>query len=222
MKFEPLSRQISIAELLVVSDETTCGFGRFTPRCLQKYADPKVYLFVYSVLGMLQGAYFSYFIGIISTLEKRYAFNSQITGLILISNTLCPIFFSLFIGYFGGKTHRPRLISFCMLLVLLGCFLSVLPYFIYGPGLHILAKPTEIVGIPKEEFCEIKKSDEFSCKVEDDPDYTAVLIFFVASFLNGFGHTAFYVIGLPYLDDNVKKKNSPMYFSKLIFFSKLK
>lgn len=218
MKFEPLSRQISIAELLVVSNETTCGFGRFTPRCLQKYADPKAYLFVYSALGMLQGAYFSYFIGIISTLEKRYAFNSQITALILISNTLCPILFSLFIGYFGGKSHRPRLISFCMLLVLLGCFLSVLPYFIYGPGLHILAKSTEIVEIPKEEFCEIKKSDEFSCKVEDDPDYTAVFIFFVASFLNGFGHTAFYVIGLPYLDDNVKKKNSPMYFSKLIFF----
>lgn len=213
-KFESLSSPKSSREFLIRTDEDTCGFGRFAPRWLQKYADPKAYFFVFSILGVLQGAYFTYLIGVVSSLEKRYAFSSQVTGLILIADTLSPIFFSLFIGYFGGKSHKPRLISTCMLLVVLSCFLSAFPYFMYGPGIHILSKSSGFMQKPVREYCGLNSS-ETVCETEANPDFTAVAILFVASFLNGFGHTAFYVIGMPYLDDNVKKKNSPMYFGAM-------
>ncbi|OTF76755.1 hypothetical protein BLA29_014285, partial [Euroglyphus maynei] len=43
----------------------------------------------------------------------------------------------------------------------------------------------------------------------------AVVILWIACLLNGIGYTAFYTIGLPYVDDNIKKKNSPIYLSTI-------
>ncbi|XP_067138878.1 solute carrier organic anion transporter family member 74D-like isoform X2 [Centruroides vittatus] len=100
-----------------------------------------------------------------------------------------------------------------MLIVILSCFLSSLPYFIYGPATHLLTK-SELLEKPKHEFCNsVNRIDCEDAKLS--ATIPAVSIFFVASFINGFGYTAFYTIGTPYLDDNVKKKNSPLYFSAM-------
>ena len=43
--------------------------------------------------------------------------------------------------------------------------------------------------------------------------WLAVVILFIVSFFKGIGFTCYFVIGFPYLDDNVGKKNSPIYMS---------
>lgn len=43
--------------------------------------------------------------------------------------------------------------------------------------------------------------------------WLAVFILFIGSFFRGIGFTCYFVIGFPYLDDNVSKKNSPLYMS---------
>lgn len=213
--FESLSMTYrSSKELLVIPEEDSCGFGRFIrPRCFQKYANLNAYLFVFAAIGVLQSAYFGYLIGIISTLEKVYAFNSQTTGLILIADVISFVFFSLFISYFCGNLHKPRLIAICMLLVVLSCFLSALPHFIYGHSLPDLSKSSDFLRKTRGEFCDLKTTEHL-CEIEATPAYTAVVLLFTANFLNGFGHAAFYIVGVPYLSDNVKKGNSPVYCSK--------
>ncbi|GIY31411.1 solute carrier organic anion transporter family member 5A1 [Caerostris extrusa] len=215
-RFKAIPTNLKIQPIQIVAKDNLCGIGRFTPRWLQKFADPKYYLIVFGVLAVLQGAYFTYFIGIISTLEKRYAFRSKVIAYIMIAENITPILACPLIGYFGAKANKPRLLSICMFFVTIGCFMSGLPYLMYGPGLHVLSKSTEsLVVNTKREYCDLDRKIN-PCDVNDDDFvHPAALIMFLANFLNGFGYIAFYILGAPYLDDNVKKKNSPLYFSAM-------
>ncbi|GFT22265.1 solute carrier organic anion transporter family member 4A1 [Nephila pilipes] len=215
-RFRALPTNLRIEPINVVAKDDLCGIGTFTPRWLQKFADPKFYLLVFGALAVLQGAYFTYFIGIITTLEKRFAFRSKVTAYIMIAENITPIIACILIGYFGGRVHKPRLLSVCMFLVVLGCFLSGLPYLMYGPGLHILSKSSNSLEINnKREYCTLGTKEEHCDSNENVSSHPASVIMFLANFLNGFGYIAFYIIGAPYLDDNVKKTNSPLYLSAM-------
>ncbi|XP_054713441.1 solute carrier organic anion transporter family member 74D-like [Uloborus diversus] len=189
-----------------------CGVGCFKPNWLQKMADPKVYLVIFCIVGVIEGAYFTYFVGVLTTLEKRYAFESKISGIILIADNISATFVSLIVGYCGSKGHKPRMIAFGMVLSAISCFISAVPYFIYGPALHFLSRDSSSFGNKEQEFCSDEPHAEHCENPENHAMLPAVTIFFFANFLNGFGYTAYYTVGAPYLDDNVKKKNSPMYF----------
>lgn len=193
------------------SGDTICGMGIFRPRWLQPYATVKVYVILYSIIGILHGSYYSYLIGTLSTLEKRFAFKSRISGVIMITDEITPLLLGVFIGYYAGKANRPRMISFGMLLSALCCFASCLPYFIYGPVQHLtLANVENDTG---SEFCESGVSG--SCSYDDrPPTLSAVLILMLGSFFKGFGNLSYYAIGLAYLDDNSDKKSTPIYLGK--------
>lgn len=198
-------------------DAVTCGIGSCRPAFAQRLANPKVYLFFFCMLGILQGAYFTYTVGIVSTIEKRYAFDSKVSGLILIADNISPIFFSVIMGYYGSKVNRPRMVGFGMLVLVLSCFLSSLPYYIYGPGLHLLSKKVE--NGTRYEVCELEEATSSlgltpKCNKEHLSGTTpAVALLFLGSFLSGIGGIAFFTAGVSYLDDNVRKKDSPMFFS---------
>lgn len=194
------------------------GIGLFKPEWLQRFADPKVYLVIFCIVGVVEGAYFTYTVGVLSTLEKRYAFESKISGIILIADNISASIIGLLVGFYGRKVHKPRMIAFGMILVSVSSFLSALPYFLYGPALHFLSRDDLTFGNKKQEYCGSVSEEEGCENSENNYMVPAVTILFVANFLNGFGYVAYYTVGTAYLDDNVKKKNSPMYFSRYINF----
>ncbi|XP_022244931.1 solute carrier organic anion transporter family member 4C1-like [Limulus polyphemus] len=198
-------------ELSENNDDVQCGIGRFKPRWLQRFANPKVYLINFCLLGFTQGAYFTYLIGILSTIEKRFAFESKITGLILIADNLSPIFTSFLIGHFGGSGHRPRWIAAGMFITAVSCFVSASPYFFFGAGVHLLDRSDISLNNASSQLCEISGKECIDVKLSST--IPAVSLFFTGSFLLGFGAVAYYSIGTPYLDDNVAKKDSPLYFA---------
>lgn len=93
-----------------------CGIWCWKPNCLQIFSRPIVFLAIFCFVGLAQGAFFTYYIGVITTVEKRYAFKSKITGIISIADNLSPVIISLLVGYFGGSGHRTRWIAFGTLL----------------------------------------------------------------------------------------------------------
>lgn len=194
-------------------NDTRCGMGPCKPNWLQRFADPKVYLIIYCTVGVIEGAHFTYFVGVLSTLEKRFAFESKISGIILIADNISGALLSLIIGYYGGKWHKPRLIAFGMVMVSISSFLCTIPYFMYGPALHLLTRETVESG-NKKEYCDSVIPDENCDRPGSSSMVPAVIILFIANFIWGFGNTSYYIIGTPYLDDNVRKKNAPMYFSR--------
>ncbi|XP_054158014.1 solute carrier organic anion transporter family member 74D-like [Oppia nitens] len=196
--------------------DTTCGIGNWRPQWLQQFATPKSFVINFSIVAILQGAYFTYLIGSISTLEKRFAFDSKISGFIMIADNISQMFISPIIGYLGAKYNRSRLIASGELIVAMACMLTTLPYFIYGPGLHLLSNTNVMSNTTQHEVCSADNSEP-ECTADGggghNTDLPAVIILWLSSFANGLGYTAFYTIGLPYIDDNVQKKNSPLYIS---------
>ncbi|GFR12861.1 solute carrier organic anion transporter family member 4A1 [Trichonephila clavata] len=215
MKFKVVPTEDSLNGEHIREDDDVddqCGIGRFKPKWLQRFADPKIYLVIFCIVGVLEGAYFTYFVGILSTLEKRFAFDSKVSGVILIADSISATLISLIVGYYGGKAHKPRMIAIGMVLVSVSCFISTLPYFIYGPALHFLTRDFGSEQ-KKLEFCDSEITKEECNSQGSNSTVPTVTILFLANLLCGFGYTAYYTIGAPYLDDNVRKKNSPMYFS---------
>ncbi|XP_035208493.1 solute carrier organic anion transporter family member 74D-like [Stegodyphus dumicola] len=202
---EPLSNSEEAAKSEDTKN-TLCGICNYTPNWLQRFATSKCYLLFYSLTGVLQGAYVTYFIGILSTLEKRFSFDSQVTGIIMIADNLSPIFFSV-LSYYAKDVHQPLLIAFGMMLSVISCIVSCLPYFFFGSEVTL----SHNAFVKKIQLCNENLGHENCNYAVESQNNFAIIILFIANFLNGFASMTYYTFGIVYLDDNVKKKDSPLY-----------
>ena len=123
--------------------------------------------------------------------------------------------------YYGGSGHRPRWIAVGVALSAVSCIVLALPHVIYGPGKDALALTQEYLdqnllnATVKEDLptCDgnvplfNSHCDEESVK---DISILPRLLIFLSQFILGIGTTLYYGLGQAYLDDNTKKKNTPM------------
>lgn len=189
--------------------DNMCGLGSWRPARLQFFTDPLFFMINFSIVAVIQGSYFSYLIGCSSTLEKRFSYSSRLTGFILIADNFSQILISPFIGFLGKRMNKATLIASGMVFVSFSCWLTAVPYFIYGPGhLQTVKREIELCGLRSDEICTDSNSQSTTV-------WPAYILIWLASFLNGIGYTAFYTLGFPYVDDNVPKHNAPIYFSVL-------
>lgn len=72
----------------------------------------------------------SYFNATITTLEKRYKISSRNMGLISVGNDISSLFLSVFIAYYGGKSHRPRWIGIGLISIVIFCIMNATPHFV--------------------------------------------------------------------------------------------
>ncbi|CAG2105079.1 unnamed protein product, partial [Medioppia subpectinata] len=178
-----------------------------------------MFVFVLGLTTILQGASYRYMIASVTTLEKRYAFGSLMSGFILIGDNISEMTVQPVLGYLAHRLHRPRLIAWCQILVGLGLYLAALPYFIYGPGVHLLDSSAGVgsIGNKSVEFCDVNRNIDEDCArdagANSSMTLVAVFCLFMSMFFNGFGSAAYYSIGIPFIDDSVEKKNSPIYIS---------
>ena len=70
---------------------TSCGMGAWRPRWLQSFANPIAFLVNICVVGIVQGVASALFYSTANTLEKRYAYDSKITGIILIADNIANL-----------------------------------------------------------------------------------------------------------------------------------
>ncbi len=121
------------------------------------------------------------------------------------------------IGYLGNRFNRPRLIAIGELFLALSCFTTALPYYIYGPGTHLLHDDDLLSKLMRNQTkYELCPANTTNVDCENGKHFTvwpAVILLWSGSFLRGLGFTAYFVIGMPYLDDSVSKRSSPMYIS---------
>ncbi|XP_074602800.1 solute carrier organic anion transporter family member 74D-like [Brevipalpus obovatus] len=199
--------------------EAACGIGSCRPRFLQKLASPKIFLANFALIATMRSAYFVYLMSVMSTLEKRFAFPSKLSALIMIADNISGMIVSPIIGYVGIKLNRPVLIGFGTVLVGLSSITSGLPYLIYGPGTHLLQGVTLVKSLTKTyqnstkfDVCDTELE---ACSEEGPHNFAfgAYAFLWMGSFINGLGNTAIWTIGVPYMDDNIAKKNSPIYLS---------
>lgn len=55
--------------------------------------------------------YFTYYVSVITTIEKLFQIKSKTTGLLMSVTEVGQIGTSLFLTYYAGRGHRPRWIA---------------------------------------------------------------------------------------------------------------
>lgn len=67
---------------------TKCGIGNWRPGWLQVFANPIAFLINLCLVNMFQLMSASIFYGTMSTLERRFSYNSQISAMIMVSDLI--------------------------------------------------------------------------------------------------------------------------------------
>lgn len=101
-----------------------------------RFASTNFFMVIFLIAYVLQGCYFTYFVSVITTIEKLFHIKSATIALLLNFSEVGQICTSLILTYFAGRGHRPRWIACGMFLFALAAFGSVSPHFIYGDRLY--------------------------------------------------------------------------------------
>ncbi|XP_077119543.1 solute carrier organic anion transporter family member 3A1 [Ranitomeya variabilis] len=185
----------------------------------------KIFLVSECALMLAQGTVGAYLVSVLTTLERRFNLQSADVGVIASSFEIGNLALILFVSYFGARGHRPRLIGCGGIVMALGAFLSALPEFLthqyeYESG--------EIRwGAEGRDFCAVNGST-----TEEIPEQDIIcrntattnmmyLLLIGAQVLLGIGATPVQPLGVAYIDDHVRRKDSSLYigilFTMLVF-----
>lgn len=213
----------------------TCGLWSFRPKLFQNFTNKKTFLIVFCLTSVLQGMYYTYFVSVLTTIEKLYQIQSKTTGIIMSATEIGQIGGALLLTYYGGQGHRPKWIACGMLVFAFSSILCSMPHFLFGgdvrslhensttskhtPRLcHLSENITSESAFDNESFrspvtTEFSKCDSAEISIQQARITNAVLaVFFISLLFIGIGATAVYTLGIPYIDDNVATRESPLYF----------
>lgn len=196
--------------------EYLCGVGNYRPGWMQRFATSRYYAVAFGALGVFQGAYRTYLVATLSTFEKRFSMSSRRSSIITIADDIGPILATFVLILCIRRASKPNVVAVGMLLSFLGALASALPYSVYGKGTHLMGTTGSSGTGLQIQFCGGSNIDATQCSGKRE-FHGAMLPFaflFAGNFLNGLGGTAYYVIGTTYMDDNVKKTYSALYFGK--------
>ncbi|XP_048351676.1 solute carrier organic anion transporter family member 4A1 [Sphaerodactylus townsendi] len=189
-------------------EDLECGWGAFTPGCLQFCNTPKGVLFFLCAASFLQGMTVNGFINtVITSIERRFDLRSYESGLIASSYDIAACVCLTFVSYFGGNGHKPRWLGWGVFIMGIGSLVFALPHFTTS---HYEVHFSEETGM-----CASNQSMRCSETVSSLSNYR--FIFMLGQFLHGIGATPLYTLGVTYLDENVKSNYSPVYIA--IFYT---
>uniref|UniRef100_A0A3P9K4B5 Solute carrier organic anion transporter family member n=1 Tax=Oryzias latipes TaxID=8090 RepID=A0A3P9K4B5_ORYLA len=189
------------------------------PSC---FSNIKIFLIAECALMLAQGTVGAYLVSVLTTLERRFNLQSADVGVIASSFEIGNLALILFVSYFGARAHRPRLIGCGGIVMAFGAFLSALPEF--------LTNQYEIVEIGRTDVGRDICSNSSGSLEAQQVDVLCAnrantnmmyLLLIGAQVLLGIGATPVQPLGVSYIDDHVKKKDSSLYigilFSTLVF-----
>lgn len=192
-------------------DDTKCGIFCY-PRWMRRLASLKLFMLTYSIVWLAQGGFYAYLVGAITTIERRFQFSSKQIGLLISINEFFHISLVVFASYFGGKSHKPRVLAIGTLLFALGVFFLSVPHYIYGasPSINVTWSAPPICD--REKLWPIENSDlQADCKRDLTSNRNAYAIMALGKALAGIGGSSLYALGTSYIDDSVNHQRSALY-----------
>lgn len=225
------------ASHLCDDDEIQCGVGSCKPRWARPLASTRVFMVVFLLAWILQGMYYTYFVSVITTIEKLFQIKSKTTGMLMSATEVGQISTALLLTYYAGRGHRPRWIACGMVLFAISSFGCTLPHFIYGD--RLLQATVDTIPLPGSEdrtVCRALNASSSTSSLLQQPscDASEVLVeqaahsqitnsvltmWFISLLGVGVGQTAVSTLGIPYIDDNVASRESPLYICELNYIT---
>lgn len=226
-------------------DDPSCGIFSCRPKWARCFASTNMFMVVFLFAWVLQGMYQTYFVSVITTIEKLFQIKSKTIGMLLSAGEVGQISTALLLTYFAGRGHRPRWIGIGMVVFAIATLCCSLPHFIFGQELmnssqfslnsgetltnnqlmH-LSNGSARENLPQiRNLCYLSNSsfsgDDDECQDDVKIEQAShskitviVLCIFAVSLLSaGVGQTAVSTLGIPYIDDNVASRESPIYLA---------
>ncbi|KAK7130835.1 hypothetical protein R3I94_016094 [Phoxinus phoxinus] len=183
-------------------------------RSVALFNNIKFFVLCHGMLQLAQLLVSGYLKGSITTIERRYGFSSQMSGLLAAFNEVGNTVLIVFVSFFGSRVHRPRCIGIGAMIASMGVFLIALPHFISGEY-----KYTGFNSNTKDNssgLCHISPEEESNPKCYTNKNGTAVYpIFLLGQLLLGIGGVPIQPFGISYIDDYAEKRSSPFYLGIL-------
>uniref|UniRef100_A0A3B3R472 Solute carrier organic anion transporter family member n=1 Tax=Paramormyrops kingsleyae TaxID=1676925 RepID=A0A3B3R472_9TELE len=189
------------------------------------FSSIKIFLVSECALMLAQGTVGAYLVSVLTTLERRFNLQSADVGVIASSFEIGNLALILFVSYFGARAHRPRLIGCGGIVMALGALLSALPEFLthqyrYEVGETWRTRDSRDVCSNSSSHAEDKDPGGVACGNRANTNMMYLLLI-GAQVLLGIGATPVQPLGVSYIDDHVRRKDSSLYigilFSTLVF-----
>ncbi|OWA52226.1 Solute carrier organic anion transporter family member 5A1 [Hypsibius exemplaris] len=197
----------------------SCNIFGWAPRWLQVFNDLRAFMVCFFCLSIFRGITISYFASMVPSMEKRFGLSSQSIGTVNAMSDVSGLLSAVLVAHFGGG-HRPRWIAGSSLLVGIGYLLMAAPEIIFPPNpTSILASVMATSSDENEPFCDANRNESSQtaglvCGEETtDGRGGPLLVLGLGQFVFGLGAMTAPILGMPFLDDNVKRRNAPLYFA---------
>ena len=179
-----------------------CGIFKWTPNWLQIFNNPKVLVLSLGYFLIFQGSIATGFISVgISSIEKRYNLSSSLSAFAAVSYEIGVIIFILFTSYFGGRSHKPRVLGVSLLVMGIGSFIFASPHYFSG---------AYYFNVTSTEVCTNASEFAPSCTI---PHLYFYPLFLIGNIIIGCGSSTLYTVGTGLVDDSTHPRYSPIYLS---------
>ncbi|XP_016116533.1 solute carrier organic anion transporter family member 2B1-like [Sinocyclocheilus grahami] len=188
-------------------------------RSMSLFNNIKLFVLCHGMLQLAQLLVSGYLKGSITTIEKRYGFSSQKSGLLAAFNEVGNTILIVFVSFFGSRVHRPRCIGIGAMIASVGVFLIALPHFISEKYIYTDFNSNtkdNSSGLCKSLNILPEKESKQTCDQEKTDSHLGVYpILLLGQLLLGIGGVPIQPFGISYIDDYAEKRNSPFYLGIL-------
>nr|XP_029499233.1 solute carrier organic anion transporter family member 2A1 [Oncorhynchus nerka] len=181
----------------------------------------KIFVLCHSLLQLTQLLHSAYFKSCITTIERRFGFNSMSMGTVSSLHEMGNMVLVVFVSYFGSRVNRPRFIGFGGLLMSCAAATLALPHFLSKPyQYHSMsaAGGSWDMCVPREN-----SSAPEVCRQGGGGDpseaRTQWLTLAASQVLFGIGSVPIQPFGISYIDDFAEPGNSALYIAILFSIS---
>ncbi|KAL2092980.1 hypothetical protein ACEWY4_010292 [Coilia grayii] len=182
------------------------------------FSNIKIFLVAECALMLAQGTVGAYLVSVLTTLERRFNLQSADVGVIASSFEIGNLALILFVSYFGARAHRPRLIGCGGIVMALGALLSALPEFLANQYQYKSGEPWRWSELGRDVCSNASGTDQLEQELCGNRANTNMmyLLLIGAQVLLGIGATPVQPLGVSYIDDHVKKKDSSLYIGEYL------
>ena len=182
-----------------------CGlFGR-NPKWMQFLNHPIVFLISLSFFIIVQGSVATGYISLgLSSIERRYNLPSSLSAFAAISYEIGVILTLPFSSYFGGRSHKPRVLGISLLTIGVGSLIFSSP--------HYFSSSYSLNANTSNELCTNASTLQPECMA---PLILLYPLFVIGNVIIGCGASTVYTVGVGFIDDSTHPKYTPIYLSAL-------
>ncbi|XP_056266680.1 solute carrier organic anion transporter family member 2B1 isoform X2 [Pseudoliparis swirei] len=180
----------------------------------------KFFVLCHSLLQLSQLLVSGYMKSSISTIERRYGFSSQKSGVLAAFNEVGNTVLIVFVSFLGSRVHRPRFIGGGALLAGVASLLMTLPHFLGEE--YRYTDQSSSSGENSSALCQSEgslttPSSNQSCSPQEGPAQLEVFpLLLLGQLLLGVAAVPIQPFGISFIDDHASRKNSPLYLGILL------